>query len=73
MCLVCVQWQAGKLTNKEAIKNLGELINTDGDLGNEHFYRVIDDIMDKELPTSEPDSDLDAAWHRETHKANRED
>lgn len=68
MCIVCIEWQAGKLTNKEALRNLGELVNTDGDLGNEHILSVVDQIMEKELPSSQADDALDAAWHRETHE-----
>lgn len=65
MCIVCVEWQAGKLTNKEALRNLGEMISTQQD--NSHYYGVVDKIMEKELPSSDLDNEMDAAWHRETH------
>lgn len=71
MCLVCVEWQSGKLTNKEALRNLGEMIRVeDRDNGedNGHYYKVVDDIMDKELGVSTSDSEIDAAWHKETHE-----
>lgn len=67
MCIVCKDWEAGKLTNKEALQNIGELFNTDGDLGNEHFAEVIERIMDKEVPFPDSDEELDKSWHDEIH------
>lgn len=71
MCRVCSEWELGKLTNKEALRNLGELIQAeDRDNGedNGHYYLVVDKIMDDELGESASDDDIDAAWHRETHQ-----
>lgn len=67
MCIVCLDWQKGKLTSKEALRNLGELINTDTDK-KDHYWRVLDQIMESELPVMEADSDLDKAYWDETHK-----
>lgn len=67
MCTVCIEWEAGKLTSKEALKNLGELLNTDGDFGNEHYWKAIDTILEKEIPVVESDDELDKSWHDETH------
>lgn len=69
MCIVCVDWQAGKLTNKEALRNLGEMINTT-DLDKEkvaHYFATVDKIMEKELPQSETDDELDGKWWQNTH------
>lgn len=68
MCIVCLEWEKGKLTNKEALRNLGELINTDGDLGNEHYFGVIDKIMDEELKIKVVDEELDNEWWKETYE-----
>lgn len=71
MCLVCSEWELGKLTNKEALRNLGELIRAeDRDNGedNGHYYQVVDKIMDDELGESSSDDEIDAAWHKETHQ-----
>lgn len=67
MCIVCVEWQAGKLTNKEALRNLGEMIKTDDGDDSSHYYGVVDKIMDNELPSDSSDDEMDAIWHKETH------
>jgi hypothetical protein len=67
MCKVCVEWQAGRLTSKEALRNLGELLDSDSDLMVKHYYGVIEDIMDKEVPFVEEDKELEKIWHDETH------
>ena len=55
MCLVCKEWQAGKLTSKEALDALGELIDTDIN-GKEHYFEVADKILDKEIGDSHDQS-----------------
>lgn len=65
MCIICSRWELGKLTNKEALLNIGEMIVAEKD--NEHYYAVVDKIMIKELGSLEEDIELNAAWHKETH------
>ena len=65
---MCVEWTKGKLTSKEALRNLGELINVGEETEKDHYWGVIDKIMESELPTNETDEDLDAAYWNETHK-----
>lgn len=69
MCVVCKEWQAGKLTSKEALNNLGELINAAGEEGVEtmHYWEVTSKILDKEVPVGESDEELDKSWHDEIH------
>lgn len=67
MCIVCTEWQAGKLTNKEALHNLGELIGTETGAKSSHYYKVVDEVMEDEMGGTPVDQELDIAWHRETH------
>jgi hypothetical protein len=70
MCLVCAEWQKGNLTNKEALRNLGEFIRApreDNGEDNAHYYKVVDDIMEKELGKLEEDADMATSWHKETY------
>lgn len=67
MCIVCRDWQAGKLTSKEALGALGELINSSKKEDKEHYFEVSEKILDKEVPVTEDDSELDKSWYEETH------
>jgi hypothetical protein len=71
MCLVCKDWIAGKLTSKEALSNLGELIGMKGEADLDpkirHYYDAVNKILDKEVPLSQNDEELDQSWHEETH------
>lgn len=47
MCMICAQWEQGKLTNKEAMNNLGEVSPvewTDEDAA--HFFELVQKIID---------------------------
>jgi len=69
MCKVCVEWEMGKLTNKEALNILGELIgeSTADSKRHKHYYGVVEKILDKEVPMADADEELDQKWHEETH------
>lgn len=47
MCIVCLEWEKGKLTNLEAPGALMELINT-GEEDWEHFLELSDRIEENE-------------------------
>ena len=66
MCVVCKEWEAGKLTSEEALKNLGELMSSDKKKS-AHYEEVVEKILDKEVPVNDPDEELDQSWHEETH------
>jgi len=59
MCVVCTDWLKGKMTSEEALRALGEMIETDFNNGksNGHYYDVVDKILDKEVPLNENDQD----------------
>ena len=67
MCIVCRDWEAGKLTSKEALRALGEMIPGAKPKEKEHFFKVSEKILDKEVPLNENDEELDQSWHEETH------
>jgi len=49
---MCVEWELGKLTNKEVLKNAWELIRFDMNLGDpeiEHLKRLMNKAEAKEL------------------------
>lgn len=67
MCIVCKDWEAGKLTSQEALKNLGELIKAADKKDKKHLFEVSEKILDKEVPLSDTDEELDQSWHEEMH------
>lgn len=68
MCRICVEWEQGKLTSKEAFRNIGEAINTtDSDNEREHLFGLSERILDKEVAPTETDDEMDQAWHKENY------
>jgi hypothetical protein len=67
MCIVCKEWTAGRMTSKEALRNLGELMQSASLAGKAHYDDVVEKILDKEVPLSDNDEELDQSWHEETH------
>ena len=67
MCIICKEWESGKLTSEEALKNVGELMEGANEKESEHYEQVVEKILDKEVPLSETDEELDKSWHEETH------
>lgn len=57
MCLICLEWEKGKLTTKEALKNIGEYINSE-DTNKNHYLELAEKILNKELPYSEYDDTM---------------
>lgn len=66
---MCKDWKAGRLTSEEALKNLGEMIiGTKDSRKSKHYFEVSEKILDKEVPTSDTDEELDKNWHDENHE-----
>jgi hypothetical protein len=54
MCLICSEWELGKLTNKEALRNLGEMIDfEENEQKKEHFLKTAERIIDVEISSEE--------------------
>lgn len=72
MCIVCKDWQSGKLTSREAMRNLGELIGMKGEADLDpkirHYYEAVEKIIDKEVPMPENDEELNHNWQEETQE-----
>lgn len=49
MCIVCIDWEKGKMNNDEALRALGEMIETDDASKKGHYLEVVDKILDKEM------------------------
>jgi len=74
MCIVCKDWELGKLTSKEALANLGEMISTAGSTGGDqvnidHYWDIVAKVMDKEVPMEDRDEGMDKTWFEETHES----
>lgn len=50
MCVICLEWQKGKLTDKEALRAFAEMANLDPNEAKPdyHYYEMIDKILDKD-------------------------
>lgn len=61
MCMICLEWDKGSMSSKEALGNIGETIgdpnNTEEEI--EHLMELSGRIIDKELPFKEWDNDDD--------------
>ena len=63
MCIICKDWQSGKMTSREALRAVGEMMGTSG-ANERHLQSVVDKIMEKESPEGESNPDLDEEWER---------
>jgi len=58
-CMVCVEYNKDRLTSKEALSNIGEMIgnpnNTSEDVA--HLIELTNKILDQEVPFEEWNSD----------------
>ena len=51
MCVVCVNYNLGKMSSKEAFRAIGEIIRTEKDPQKiEHAMELSSSIMDDEIP-----------------------
>ena len=63
MCLICLEWEKGKMTSKEAMRAMGESTES-----TEHLLKLTERILDKDVPAgTAPDPELDAEWERKNH------
>ncbi len=54
-CIICLEWEKGNMTNREALANIGEMIedpnNSEEDMN--HLLELSSKIVDKEIPFEE--------------------
>jgi hypothetical protein len=69
MCTLCQEWQKGNITNKEAFRALGEMLETATDeLQKEHLWDLSERILDKDIPTTAPDEQTEEEWWISSHR-----
>jgi len=69
MCIICTEWEKGKLTDKEAMAAVGEMIANAED-GADHYFELANKIVEKSVPPDNIDEEMDESWWRETHEDN---
>ena len=67
MCWICEAWRKRQLTSKEALQALGELIKKDKNQS-KHCLKVSEEILDREVPLSDTDEEMDKLWYDETKR-----
>lgn len=66
MCQICLDWEKEKLTAKEAMRNIGEMIHSSkGKEESKHLLDLADKILSKEVPMNEADPGMDETWEKE--------
>lgn len=70
MCIICSEWQKGKMTSQEALANIGEMLDS-GQSEEEvkHLFELADKVIDKEQPFEEWDNDSQTGILDELDKA----
>jgi hypothetical protein len=64
MCQICVDWEKGKMTSKEALRAAGEIMYGTNEKNAQHAAEVVEKIMAKEVPQSSSNADLDEEWEK---------
>lgn len=65
MCIICKEWEKGKMTSKEALRAAGEIMYGTNEKDAKHAADVVEKIMAKEVPSgAEQDTELDAEFER---------
>jgi hypothetical protein len=64
MCKICVEWEKGKMTSKEALRAAGEIIGSTNEAAATHAASVVEKILRKEVPEPESDEEIDEEWER---------
>ena len=60
MCAICDKFKAGEITSKQALLLAPDL---------PHGYDLVDLVMEKELPSSEPDPEMDAIYQNKINES----
>lgn len=58
-CLLCIEYEKGKMTAKETLNNIGEMIDSTTDEEKKsHLFELADKVISKEQPFQEWDDDF---------------
>ena len=57
-CQICYEWAKGSMSNKEALANIGEMIdaNQDNEEQVKHLFELAGKVLTKEIPFDEWDN-----------------
>lgn len=67
MCVICTEYQMGKITSREAYRAMAEItLTSPSKAQQDHMLEVSDLILSKEVPSNEADSELDAIYLSES-------
>jgi hypothetical protein len=67
MCIICAEWEKGKMTAKEALRAIGETMNSDPkQIG--HLTELSDRIMDQEVPMNNRNEQAEKDFWNSTHR-----
>lgn len=71
MCVICIDWEKGKMTSKEAMDAIREVIDTTDLERTGHLVKLAERIVNKEFPEpAAQDVELDAEWERKNRGSN---
>ena len=62
MCMLCVEWEKQKMTGKEAFRAIGEMLIGADKEKTKHLMALSDKVLQKEVPMSETNPELDKNW-----------
>ena len=48
MCRICVEWEKEKMTNKEALNAIGELLADSDEETKTHLFELVNRVIDEE-------------------------
>jgi hypothetical protein len=65
MCVLCIEWEKGKMTSKEAFGAMQEIISTVSDKN--HLIELTNKILASDTPTDERDHEFEKQWSEETY------
>lgn len=69
MCNICSDWEKHKITTEEAMRNIGEALSCSKDKdAKQHLIDLSSRILDKDVPMTDKDEDLENKWWKETHE-----
>lgn len=68
MCSICDDLKNKKIDSKEAFKRIGDALRIADPKTSRHLMSLSDTILDKEVPVTEKDEDLEKKWWDENHE-----
>lgn len=69
MCKICDDWESKKISPKEAYRRIGDALRDQSDPEKTgHLMELSAIILDKDVPMTESNADLDKDWWDENHE-----